>query len=113
MTGGLQEQVTDGENWFGVGLEPASKAIIGSQEIPWIYEDRVCQEDVVSALKKIYEMKKEERDQLGAAGRAHALKNYGFENYVTQWDKNLTDVHEKYGSWETRKGYNSWELLEV
>ena len=25
MTGGLQEQVTDGENWFGYGIEPASK----------------------------------------------------------------------------------------
>jgi glycogen synthase len=25
MTGGLQEQVTDGENWFGVGIEPTSK----------------------------------------------------------------------------------------
>ena len=30
MTGGLQEQVTDGEDWFGIGIEPASKAIIGS-----------------------------------------------------------------------------------
>jgi glycosyltransferase involved in cell wall biosynthesis len=39
MTGGLQEQVTDGEQWFGFGIEPASKAIIGSQEVPWIYEE--------------------------------------------------------------------------
>ena len=30
MTGGLQEQVTDGEEWFGIGLKPSSKAIIGS-----------------------------------------------------------------------------------
>ena len=28
MTGGLQEQVTDGKSWFGIGLEPDSKAII-------------------------------------------------------------------------------------
>ena len=53
MTGGLQEQVTDGKNWFGVGIEPASKAIIGSQQIPWIYEDRLSGEDVVNALYKI------------------------------------------------------------
>ena len=45
MTGGLQEQVTDGENWFGVGIEPSSKAIIGSQEVPYIYEDRLNKED--------------------------------------------------------------------
>ncbi len=42
MTGGLQEQVTDGEgNWFGMGIQPSSKAIIGSQQVPWIYEDRI------------------------------------------------------------------------
>ena len=50
MTGGLQEQVTDGENWFGIGLEPTSKAIIGSQTVPYIYEDRLSQEVVVNAL---------------------------------------------------------------
>ncbi len=25
MTGGLQEQVTDGDEWFGIGIEPSSK----------------------------------------------------------------------------------------
>ena len=35
MTGGLQEQVTDGEKWFGIGIEPSSKALIGSQQVPY------------------------------------------------------------------------------
>ena len=41
MTGGLQEQVTDGKNWFGWGIKPASKAVIGSLQVPYIYEDRI------------------------------------------------------------------------
>ena len=41
MTGGLQDQITDGETWFGVGLEPCSKTVIGSQQVPYIYEDRI------------------------------------------------------------------------
>ena len=45
MTGGLQEQVTDGKKWFGIGIKPASKAVIGSQQVPYIYEDRVSEED--------------------------------------------------------------------
>ena len=53
MTGGLQEQVTDGENWFGVGIEPCSKALIGSQQVPYIYEDRISEEDFVAALNKM------------------------------------------------------------
>ena len=41
MTGGLQEQVEHEGKKFGIGLKPSSKAIIGSQQIPWFYEDRL------------------------------------------------------------------------
>ena len=113
MTGGLQEQVTDGENWFGIGLEPTSKAIIGSQEIPFIYEDRLSQEVVVDALKKMHNMSKEERQALGKAGREHVLKNYSPEKYAKEWEELFDKIVENHGSWETRKGYKSWELIEV
>ena len=52
MTGGMQEQVTDGKNWFGFGIEPTSKAVIGSLQVPYIYEDRISQPDFNAALKK-------------------------------------------------------------
>ena len=114
MTGGLQEQVTDGENWFGVGIEPASKAVIGSQQVPYINEDRVSEQDVVDALLKMYNMSKEDREALGEAGRQHVLKNYGFEDFKSKWVNLMTEVHEKYGSWDTRKDYRGkWELIEL
>ena len=113
MTGGLQEQVTNGEEWFGVGLTPKSKAVIGSQEIPYIYEDRVTKEDFLTALHKIYNMSREERRTLGLAGAAHVDKNYNFKDYTENWDKFLKEIHEKYGSWENRKGYKTWELREI
>ena len=113
MTGGLQEQVTDGENWFGIGLEPSSKAIIGSQQVPFIYEDRICKEDFLNALDKMYNMSKEERKALGQLGRAHVEKNYNFETFCESWVELMDGIHERHGSWENRKGYKSWELLEV
>jgi len=113
MTGGLQEQVTDGENWFGVGIEPASKSIIGSQEVPYIYEDRLNKEDVINAMVKLYEMGTEERAALGKAGRQHALDNYNFKVMIEGWDKIFTDIHENKGSWETRKNYKKWTFEEV
>jgi len=113
MTGGLQEQVTDGEDWFGVGLEPASKAVIGSQEIPWIYEDRVAQADFVDALEKIYNMTQEERAELGKKGREHVLKNYNFDNYAQEWVEIVDQACEKYGSWENRKGYQAWRAEKL
>jgi len=112
MTGGMQEQVTDGKEWFGIGLHPTSKAIIGSQDVPYIYEDRVSREDVIAALEKIYNMSKEEREELGRKGRQHVLDNYSFDQYVGLWDETLTNLHNKHGSWDTRK-HNSWELMEI
>ena len=110
MTGGLQEQVTDGENTFGVAIEPASKAIIGSQLVPYIYEDRVSKEDFINALRKVYNMSKEERKNLGSLGREHVLKNYSFEKYRDSWDKFFTSLHQELGSWDTRKKYKAWEI---
>jgi len=113
MTGGLQEQVTDGTDWFGIGIEPSSKAIIGSQEVPYIYEDRISGDDFVNALVEFTNMTPEQRSKMGSAGRNHVLTNYSMEQFSERWDSILTMVTEKYGSWDTRKNYQSWELIEV
>ena len=113
MTGGLQEQVTDGEEWFGVGIDPVSKAVIGSQDIPYIYEDRICEEDFVSALEKIYKMTREERRELGLKGRDHVIKNYNFKKFQDTWLETIKNISKKHGSWNTRTEYKKWELLEV
>jgi glycosyltransferase involved in cell wall biosynthesis len=112
-TGGITDQMTDGANTFGILLEPPSRAIIGSQEVPYIYEDRVSGKDFVEALIKIHNMTREERKALGALGRDYVLKNFNFEDYGKKWDKILTEVHEKHGSWGSRKNYKSWELKEI
>lgn len=114
MTGGLQEQVKDEEgNWFGIGLEPASRAVIGSQEVPYIYEDRISKEDFHHALTTIYTMDQEQRKKLGLEGRNHVLKNYNFENYTKKWVEIFDNAIAKHGSWDTRQNYQAWELREI
>ena len=105
--------MTDGENWFGVGINPISKAIIGSQSVPYIYEDRLSGDDVVAALLELYNKTKEERETIGAAGRQHVLNNYNFDQFQSKWIDLIDSIVEKHGSWETRTGYNRWEMLEV
>ena len=112
MTGGLQEQVTDGESWFGVGIEPVSKSIIGSQNVPFIYEDRINKQDFIDALIQIYEMSKEDRLALGQSGRSHVMENYSMENYVELWDNIMTSTYNDRGSWSTRN-HKSWNLMEI
>ena len=113
MTGGLQEQVTDGIKWFGIGLEPESKALIGSQVVPYIYEDRLSESAIISALEKMYNMGEEKREALGALGMAHVRENYNFQDFQKRWLELIDDVVNRLGSWETRKGYKAWELREV
>jgi len=113
MTGGLQEQVTDGTNWFGVGIEPASKAIIGSQEVPYIFEDRLNKDDFINALLKIYNMSEEERDELSRMGRQHVEKNYNFNDFEERWVNLVDQLIEEHGSWETRKNYKPYHFTEI
>jgi glycosyltransferase involved in cell wall biosynthesis len=113
MTGGLQEQVTDGEEWFGVGLEPVSKTIVGSQEVPFIYEDRLSKEPVVQALYELWSKTKEQRKEIGLKGRKHVEKNYNFDDFIKTWDEIFTKVHKEHGSWETRNRKQNWTLEEV
>jgi len=110
MTGGLQDQLTDGENWYGIPIYPASRAVIGSQEVPYIYEDRVAKDDVVNALVEMYEMGSEGRSELGARGSEWARTTFGFETFMDSWDELFTKIHETQGSWDTRKGYTPYEV---
>lgn len=113
MTGGLQEQVTDGENFFGEGIKPVSKAIIGSQDVPWIYEDRIAKDDFLNAMMSFYNKSKEEREAIGRAGREHVLNNYGMDKFSDLWNKVVEETMEEFGSWENRKNYKSWEIIEI
>jgi glycosyltransferase involved in cell wall biosynthesis len=113
MTGGLQEQVTDGKKWFGIGIEPASKAIIGSQEVPFIYEDRVAGKDVINAMKQMMETTEKQRTKMGKDAKKYLEKNYNYLGLLDRWDELLTDIHEEHGSWDTRKGYDRWSLKQI
>lgn len=113
LTGGLQEQVGNGKRWFGVGIEPSAKAIIGSQSVPYIYEDRIKKEDFHNALSKIYNMTPDKRKKLGNEGRAHVLKNYNFEKLQEKWVEVIDSIVEENGSWDTRKNYNGIRFKEV
>ena len=132
MTGGLQEQVTKlatishddmvkrnlelkpiTEYEHGIGLEPSSKAIIGSQDVPFIYEDRLNEKQVIEALFQMYEYGAEKRAELGKAGRQHVLENYGYEDFAERWIELMLNTYKKHGSWKDRKNYNRWELRAI
>lgn len=113
MTGGLQEQVTDGKNWFGFGIEPCSKTVIGSLQVPYIYEDRISQKDFEKALSDAINIREKKYKKMVTLGRAHIANNYNFNKFETRWVEYMDDIVERHGSWENRRLYKRWHLKEI
>ncbi len=111
-TGGLQDQVRNGDQLFGIEIIPSSQAVIGSQEVPYIYEDRIAEQQMVGALNTFTDIPKETRKLLGQAGRQHVINNFNFTDFINRWDKIFTDTYENKGSWPNR-AYKAWELIEI
>ena len=113
MTGGLQEQVIGPEGECGVPIFPSSRVIIGSQQVPYIYEDRISEAHFAAALSKMYNMSDEVWDEYSLRGRNHVASNYNFKNFRERWVNLMTTIYEKHNSWENRIGYNGIRFGEV
>jgi len=112
-TGGLQDQITDGTNVFGAAIEPSSKQIVGSQLVPYVMEDRISQEDFLKAMQNVYDAGPDGRAEMGSLARKHVMENFNFEKFNNSWVDLLEELHEKHGSWETRKGRLNWRIEEL
>ena len=50
---------------------------------------------------------------MSGLGLQHIKDNYNFEDYEQNWIKLMDKIVEEHGSWENRKQYKRWHLLEV
>lgn len=113
--GGIQDQAIDKDGQeFGACIPPVVSPVVGSQMgVPYIYDHHISKENFLAALGKLYHMSAEERDEIGRKGREHMMENFNYENYGRQWVELVDHVIEKNGSWVNRKGYRSWEAIDV
>lgn len=88
--------------WFGVPIFPASRSCTGSQPVPFIYDDRVSHEDVVSALKLLYSMGRPARKEMGAKGREWATQTFNWSNLMDTWPKIIEQAIQEHKKPEVR-----------
>ena len=102
-TGGLTRQVIDhrdgSEN--GIALPVEVRTLVGSQTVPYIYEDYVSAETIGDAFYKMYSMPDEERDALSKKVRDYALSEFSYQDTVDKWHETMMDLlkdwkHENY-----------------
>ena len=107
-TGGLTRQVVDhrdgSEN--GVAIDVECKTLVGSQQVPYIYEDYTSAESIAKGLFKLYEMSSDERDALGKKARAYAQSEFSHQATVDKWHDSLNSTLE---SW--KENYKRWEVF--
>jgi glycosyltransferase involved in cell wall biosynthesis len=112
MTGGLQFQIGDWwqdlkdfsdqdkltkiarqrrstHRWWGQPVFPAARNRVGSQSVPYIYDDRVNDDDVAAALEKVFRMGRSERKKLGLQAREWAIKTFGMQEMIDGWRNGL------------------------
>jgi len=108
-TGGLTRQVVDhrdgSEN--GVALDVDIKTLVGSQHVPYIYEDYCSVEKIADALLTMYEKSPDEKKQLGNKVRDYVLSEFSYQKTVDDWHDSLNKTIENWKS-----NYDRWVCEE-
>ena len=109
-TGGLTRQVVDhrdgSEN--GVALEIRNKTLVGSQTVPFIYEDYVDNEEVAKGILKLYEMDSFSKSLLRQKVYNYATTQFKLQDTVDAWHDTMLN---KLKTW--KEDYKSWEIFEL
>jgi len=104
-TGGLTRQVVDhrdgSEN--GVALDIDLKTLVGSQSVPYIYEDYCSNESVANAIMKMYEKTPEEKEQLSQKVIDYVDSEFSYQKTIDLWNDTLNDTLENWKSKYQRK----------
>jgi len=106
-TGGLTRQVVDhrdgSEN--GVALPVEMKSLVGSQSVPYIYEDYVSVETISKAYLKLYEMGHLERRRIRSKALSYVRSEFSYQKTIDDWHKTLCQLHE---NWKPNNG--GWRI---
>jgi len=106
-TGGLTRQVVDhrdgSEN--GRALDVECRTLVGSQQVPYIFEDYVNNETIADAIKDLYEMPDDDIKALGKKARQYALSEFSYNKTIDMWHDSFLNL---YNNWQ--KDYDRWTV---
>lgn len=124
MTGGLQFQIGDWwegledfhdqekltkvarqrrktHRWWGEPVFPAARNMVGSQTVPYIYDDRVNNDDVAQALERLFRMGRPARKRLGLQAREWVKQRFSLLDMRNEFDRVLVETIQR---WKAERG---------
>lgn len=97
-TGGQTRQVVDhrdgSENGFALPIE--FKTLVGSQNVPYIYEDYTSIETIAEKITAMYELGKEGRKALGEKAKKYVESEFNYQKTIDLWHDTMNETIEKF-----------------
>jgi glycosyltransferase involved in cell wall biosynthesis len=112
-TGGETSKVVDprDESEHGVAIRPAIRTLVGSQQVPYIFEDYASHEDTAKAFMKIHDMTEEEKDVMRTKVTKYVDYAFNHDVIVKQWDETMDATITKFK--EGLHAGNNWDLTAL
>jgi len=108
-TGGLTRQVVDhrDESHNGVALDIDLKTLVGSQTVPYIYEDYVTNENIANAFEILYKKTPDEKEILSKKVLEYANSEFNYQNTVDRWHDTMLKTIDEF------KNRKNWTIEEI
>ncbi len=93
-TGGLTRQVVDYRDGteHGSAIKPIKRSLVGSQHVPYIFEDFCTEGQIADALMKVYEMAPEQKIEMKQKVLDYCDHEFSYEKMISNWDQTLCRV---------------------
>ena len=97
-TGGQTRQVVDyrdlSENGFALPIE--FQSLVGSQSVPYIYEDYVSSKTIAEKIYKMYKLGPDGRKKLGKKAKEYVDSEFNYQKTIDLWHNTMNDTMEKF-----------------
>ena len=93
----------------GVALDIEFKSLVGSQGVPFIYEDYCSAQSIADAIMKLYEMPKAELRALGRKAKSYVESEFNHQDTIDRWHETLLGLVNTEKSHKPRR----WSFSEV
>lgn len=108
-TGGMTKQVThDDGSYNGIGLDPDAQCLVGTQYIPYIFEDHVNNQKVGDAILELYEWGPQKRKVVGMKALEYARRVFSYSKMISDTDRTITNCID---NWKKKR--KSWKCREL
>jgi glycosyltransferase involved in cell wall biosynthesis len=114
-TGGETRQVEDYRNGYqyGVAIEPAKRSLVGSQMVPYIFEDFCTERQLADAFMEIYSWTPEKKAEFREKAAEYLEHEFKYENMVQQWHETMLKCVEDFKANKEAGKNKRWSLTGI